>query len=182
MLIFKKIIDFFEITQSRLFSHINDARRSLIYGVKNLWIWFPVIWSDRNWDHQFIYEVFKHKLHLTEQLIRNDGIHINHLRDAKRIKLCVDLLDRLINDEYHETAFKPHRKKWGKPKFNWLESKKHPDMTELKIIHPNVKTAEDEKKQSKQFRVCAKNESNLREQDLDLLFKIMRKHIQEWWD
>jgi hypothetical protein len=182
MLTIQKIKDFFEVAESRLSEKIKDTRRNIVYGVKNLWIWFPVIWPDRNWDHQFIYEVLKHKLHLTEQLIRHDGIHINHLRDAKRIKLCVDLLDRLINDEYHETAFKSHQKKWGKPKFNWLDSKEHSDMTELKITHPNVETAEDEKKQSKQFKVCAKNEVNLREQDLDLLFKIMRKHVQEWWD
>ena len=178
----QKITKLCEDIQDFLFEKTMDFRRNVTQGFESLWKWLPVIWKDRQWDHQFIYEVFRHKLHLTEQLIRHDGIHLYHIRDADKIKLCVNLLDRLMKDEYHETAFKPHRKKWGEPKFDWIEAKEHAGMTELKITHPNVETTKDEEKQSKDFKRCAKDEVTLREQDLDLLFKLMRKHIQSWWD
>jgi len=55
-------------------------------------------------------------------------------------------------------------------------------MCELTITHPNVITDEDEKSQSKDFKNACKHEVSLREQDLDILFKTMRKHIQTWWD
>ena len=161
---------------------IKDFFRNIRIGVPNLIIWFPIIWKDRDWDHQFIYQIFRHKLHLTEQFIRHHGIHINNIDDANKIKICVNLLDRLIEDEYHETAFKRHVEKWGPPDLNWNDSKDYPKMCELSITHPNVKTDKDKKAERKDFSNSCKNESALREQDLDMLFKNMRKHIQTWWD
>jgi len=178
----QKIKDFFDVAENRLYEKIKDVKRNLIYGVKNLWVWFPVIWNDRNWDHQFIYKVFRYKLHLTEQLIRNNGHHLYHIKDADKIKICVNLLDRLMKDEYHEMTFKNHDKKWGESKFDWIEAKEYPNMTELKITYPNVKTDKDKENEKKDFQRCSKHEAALREQDLDLLFTNMRKHIQGWWD
>ena len=55
-------------------------------------------------------------------------------------------------------------------------------MQELHIDYPKVKTEKDSEQQTKDFKVHSKMEADLREQDLDLLFKLMRKHIQTWWD
>jgi hypothetical protein len=30
-------------------------------GVQNLWYWFPIIWKDRNWDSNYIFEIMSHK-------------------------------------------------------------------------------------------------------------------------
>jgi len=161
---------------------IKDFFRSIKIGVPNLIRWFPVIWKDRDWDHQFIFQIFRHKLHLTEQFIRRYGIHTNNIDDADKIKLCVNLLDRLIKDEYHENAFKHHEEKWGPPELNWHDSEEHEGMCGAAITHANVKTDEDEKSQNKDFKIACEHEVSLREQDLDMLFNYMRKHIQSWWD
>jgi len=182
MLTIQKIKDFFEVAESRLYEKIKDTRRNLIYGIKNLWIWFPVIWKDRQWDHQYIYGVLRHKLYLTEQLIRHHGYHVYHTKDADKIKVCVDLLDRLIKDEYHEMAFKSHEKKWGRMKLNFKDSINSPGVKLAVITHPNVKTDKDKINERKDFKIASQRETELREQDLDLLFKMMRKHIQSWWD
>jgi len=161
---------------------VKDISRNIKQGIESLWIWFPVIWRDRQWDHQFIYQVFRHKLHLTEQLIRNHGHHLYHVKDADKIKLCVNLLDRLIKDDYHETAFKRHEEKWGAVQLNWNNSEDHPDMQEAAITYPNVKTDEDKNSERKDFKIASQNEMKQREQDLDILFKNIRRHIQTWWD
>ena len=165
-----------------MFQKIKDLPRSIKYGIQSLWQWTPIIWKDRQWDHQFIYTILRHKLYLTEQLIRYHGHHLYHIRDADKIKTCVNLLDRLIKDEYHETAFKRHHEKWGEPKLRFKDSKDYPGMSEGLIHHPNVKSAKDKESESKDFKFACKKETNLRDQDLDLLFKLMRKHIQGWWD
>lgn len=165
---FKKIYDYCK----------NDIPR----GIKNLITWFPVVWKDRQWDHQFIYVVLRHKLHLAEQYIRHHGIHVNNIRDANQIKMCINLLDRLIKDEYHEIAFKRHEEKWGLPKFIWNDANSDEKMYELIIKYPNVKTDKDKKSQNKDFGFASSRETELREQDLDLLFGYMRKHIQGWWE
>lgn len=161
---------------------IKDLPRNIRQGIKSLWIWFPIIWKDRQWDHQFIYAVLRHKLHLTEQLIRHHGHHLYHVKDADKIKVCVDLLDRLMKDEYHEMAFKDHEKKWGEMELNFKDAADHPGMHEAVITHPNVKTDEDKKAERKDFKIASEHEAALRENDLDFLFKMMRKHIQSWWD
>jgi len=150
-------------------------------GIKNLIMWFPIVWRDRNWDHTYIYRILRHKLYLTEMLIRNHGIHVRNIKDANKIKLCVNLLDRLINDDYHEGAFKRHYEKWGHGKFLWDDADLEGYKT-LKIEYPNVKTSKDEIQEKKDFSRSSKHEIMLREQDLDYLFKQMRKHIQTWWN
>ena len=55
-------------------------------------------------------------------------------------------------------------------------------MSELHIDRPNVKTEEDKEQERKEFRRASEHEAKLREQDLDMLFKNMRKYIQTWWD
>lgn len=173
------------IIQTLKYKFQNEIRywpRSFKIGIKNLIVWFPIVWKDRQWDHQYIYTVFRHKLNLTEQFIRHNGIHVNNIADADKIKKCVILLDRLMKDEYHENVFKNHYKKWGEPNMDFKDCDENPELSVLDIKYPHVKTEEDDKKQTKDFRIKSKMEAAMREQDLDMLFKLMRKHIQSWWD
>jgi hypothetical protein len=156
--------------------------RALKIGTKNLITWFPIIWKDRQWDHTFIYTIFRKKLSLTEHYIRNYGIHVDAKRDADRIKTCVLLLDRLLEDEYHEMAFKRHHEKWGQPEMQFKKCEDSTNYSKLHIHHDKVITEQDEVNERKDFHNAYEHEQYLREQDLELLFKIMRKHIQGWWD
>ena len=161
---------------------ILDFPRKVKYGIINLIRWFPVIWKDRNWDHYFIYEVLHFKLSQTEKYLRKYGHHLNAERDAYNIQVCVNLLKRLMDDDYGEMVFKPHDKKWGKAKFNWDDCEDKPGYCSLRIERPDVKTEEDKIQERKEFRLLSKHEEQLKQQDLDYLFKMMRKHIQSWWD
>jgi len=85
-----------------MFKRIRIAWRDLLQGVQNLWIWFPVIWKDRYWDHYFLMVLMHKKLELMEKGILKNAIHVNYQRDAFQIKRCRLLLKRLIDSEvYH---------------------------------------------------------------------------------
>ena len=120
------------------------------YGIENLINWFPVVWKDRNWDHVYIYNILRHKLHLTEQQIRIHGHHVDKDKDADNIKVCVNLLDRLINDEYHEAAFKRHEERWGEAKFRFEDVEGMPEHQELHIDYPKVLTEKDKERERKE--------------------------------
>ena len=163
---------------------LKDVRyffRDLKQGIKNLIIWFPVIWKDRWWDHWFFYVLLHKKLSLMEENIRKYGIHVNAEQDADKIKICVNILKRLIDDKYHEIAHSNHKKKWGESKMNFIDTD-DPELSELKITYDSVKTDKDKEQQRKDFRRACEKEQELREQDLDMLFTLLRKHIQTWWD
>jgi len=157
-------------------------RHDLPTGISNLIRWFPTIWSDRNWDHTFIYMMLRNKLKNQEQYIRKYGIHLYAERDADNMKVCILLLDRLIEDNYHVMAFKRHDEKWGEANMTWPDYDAKPGYSILKIDRPNVNTEKEKAQERKEFRTCSKHEGYLIQQDLDLLFKTMRKHIQAWWD
>lgn len=167
---------------NEIFDKIKSVYYKIKYGIENLILWFPVVWKDRNWDHYFIYVMVRHKLHLTEQLIRNHGHHIRNIKDADDIKLCINLLDRLIEDDYYESAFKNHDKKWGEVKVRFEDCDDNPEMQEFHIDRPNANTSKEKEKEKKDFFKAYKRETDLREQDLDMLFKYMRRKIQCWWD
>ena len=156
--------------------------RSIKYGIQNLITWFPIIWKDRDWDHWYLYTILKFKLSNMEKLHRKYGHCVNSEKMADQIKVCVNLLDRLIKDEYYEMTFKNHEKKWGEAHFNWDNCEDKKGYCSLRIERDNVKTDEDKKQERKQFRRLCKIEANLRKQDVEYLFKIMEKHIQGWWD
>jgi len=150
-------------------------------GIKNLRRWFKIIWSDRDYDPYFIYTVLHHKLSLMEHFIRHDGHHLYAKRDADQIKKCVLILNRLIEDDYHENAFKDHERKWGVPEMEWTPID-NGELSELHINYPNVKTEKDKETERKEFKRVCEHENILREQDLEILFGSMRKHIRGWWD
>ncbi len=161
---------------------IKDIPYNIKYGIKNLIQWFPVIWKDRQWDNFFIYIILRRKLHLTEQLTRKYGHHTKHIQDADKIKKCVIILDRLIEDDYNENVYRNHDKKWGDGKMIFTDSTEYPQCSKLDIKYENVKTKEDEKLQTKEYRILMNKPQDLINQDLDMLFKLMRKNIQTWWD
>ena len=165
----------------RLYIKIRDyIQHDIPYGINNLIKWFPVIWKNRDWDHYFIYVILRHKLHLTEEHIRVCNNHTTAQQTAKKIKICVNLLDRLISDEYHEMVFKKHDEKWGEPEFNFKDYNE--DSLEATIVHKNVKTVKDKEKERKDFNTSYEHEQYLIKQDKEMLFKIMNKYIDGWWD
>ena len=75
-------------------------RYDIKYGVKNLWRWKKVIWHDRDWDYHYLLEVMKFKLVEMEKLQRVHGNSVDHLKYAKEIEDAIDVIQRLIDDDY----------------------------------------------------------------------------------
>lgn len=168
----------------RIWYWIKDLKylpRNIIVSIKNLIVWFPLIWRDRQWDYIFIYRILHKKLSLMEKFIRKDGIHVRNIQDADKMKTCILLLERLMNDIYHDQAFKKHYEKWGDPLMRFIDCE-HEDCHEIIFDYKNVKTEKDEKQKTKEFRRCIKHEEYLMKQDSELLFKMLHKHIRTWWD
>ena len=74
--------------------------RGFFTSVGNLIKWFPVIWKDRDWDDHYIFEVFKFKLEKQAKYIKEKGFHTNSDLDAKRMMLCVKLMEKIQEDFY----------------------------------------------------------------------------------
>ena len=81
-------------------SKIGYKVRGFFTSVGNLIKWFPVIWKDRDWDDHYIFEVFKFKLVKQAKYIKEKGFHTNSDLDAKRMILCVKLMEKVQEEFY----------------------------------------------------------------------------------
>jgi hypothetical protein len=78
-------------------------------GVKNIWYWFPIIWKDRNWDDHYIFEILQHKLTAQAKYIGDRDRHTRAQLDAKRMRLCVKLI-QLVQDETYQMEYMDYHK------------------------------------------------------------------------
>lgn len=153
------------------------------YGIKNIFIWIPVLLEDRQWDHSFLLVILRKKLSLMEKFFRTKGNHVGAEKDADNIKTAICLLDRLLKDDYMESAFVPHKKKYGESTMVWEEIPDMPKSVKMDIKYENQPVTEEEKKKERElFLRCMNKEDYLRKQDLTYLFKHLEKHLFGWWD
>lgn len=81
------------------------------YGIKSLLFYFPVIWKDRSWDYVFMLMLEQHKL---KQMLEHHEKYRtfeeveNVIRD---LKLCIELLDIVIEDDFRSKKYVNFRNK-----------------------------------------------------------------------
>lgn len=83
----------------RLYRIIDFFRYNIPYGVRNLIAWFPLIWSDRNWDWVFLARIMEFKLRRMSEHSRKYACHVGAGRDARDMLICAKLLQTIIDDD-----------------------------------------------------------------------------------
>jgi hypothetical protein len=131
--------------------------------------WFPIIWKDHDWDHYYLYYMLRHKLRRMRKNHEEKRIIADWERVANEIMVAENLLDRLIEDNYLFQEYEDMRKKY-------------PERDFIKTEDGHYKMTPMGPEQTKKTRAISKRMVDMRNQDLDFLFKHMRKHIEGWWD
>lgn len=166
-------------------------------GIKNLWYWFPVIWKDRNWDSNYIFDIMMHKLKAQSKYIGERDIHTRAKRDAEIMMTCVRLM-KLVQEEFYSSEYSDYHKTkhWfeeleDKPGYSSWESKlleenfddyfkKYP-LIYKKVMNGDGVFKREGREDDKQ--IIAMNISHINhDRARKLLFKIMEENIERWWD
>ena len=172
--------------------------KNFIEGVKNLWKWFPVIWKDRDWDTNFIYELIRVKLNNQADYIGFHNRHTSAKRDAELMRLTSRLI-KLCQDDYYDMEYMDYHES----KFNWLDVEDKPDLKRLEIEEINENFDEYFKKYPRQYKRVMSGEVSRFSRPIEdkdkkliameiahenqdrcrkLVFKIMSNNINKWWD
>jgi hypothetical protein len=179
---------------------------NFINGIKNIIKWFPVIWKDRNYDHSFIYTILKTKLDFQSEYIGKHGIHLNVDYDVKKMKLCSTLIEKLDSnyylDLYHDyyksnMKFIPltneeidemgddlgeDMKGGSRIEFELVWEKfddffqKYPHA--YKVVTQGVTPKDFDEKQTIAFKMS----NYLHVKAKQILFQIIDRNIEHWWD
>jgi hypothetical protein len=150
------------------------------YGIKNLFVWLPTIWGDRDWDEYFLLRILELKFKRMEHLFREHGNHVGADRTAHRLRICRCLCKRLAEEKYttpYDERNKPHLDWVGKK----IEESFHKEPNEngfITIIGHN----EPDEPEDRWIRPRHEHEEKMIQQDIDLLCKIIQRHVRGWWD
>jgi hypothetical protein len=148
-------------------------------GIRNLWRWKGIIWSDRNWDDTFLFRIMRHKLNLMYKDMNKYSHHLYVDDYLKTINKCILILDRLIDQEYSDNALYFHDKKWGEIKINTIPY--NDEYVKLDVYRPIARQKELEEQEIKEFQKWMKHSNYMEKQDIEFLFNTMKKHIRNWW-
>lgn len=164
-------------------------------GFINIWKWLPVIWKDRGYDHRYIYDVLHHKLILQKESLTRYHSHVDWKRDVAKIQLCINLIDRVREETYHEEYMKYFNDKhWfrdisGKPQYSELMSevivedfgpyfKKYPLMRKKALGYTGKWPYADKSDRCIAMWISHTNHERAR----SLLFRALDRYIEFWWD
>lgn len=139
-------------------------RYDIPWFFRNIWNFRKTLWVSRPWDWVGLYQSMYDALKGMEEQQRVYGSSVNSNEYAKDICICLKLLERLIADDYLTKGFKypPYKgmfsKKWSTKDPNSLYSQQ-----------PSYREG---------FKIRLSNQRA----DRELLFKLMARKSQGWWD
>lgn len=80
---------------------IREFYWSVKYGTKSLIKWLPIVWKDRDFDHDYFEDILRFKLRNMMNFFYGPDTHIeNAEKYGKEIEEVLDLLERVHNDNY----------------------------------------------------------------------------------
>ena len=176
---------YFTVLKKWPLSVIMDLKYDIENGIRNLILWTPTIWKDRNWDGYYILTILIKKIELQRECImKNNIIHPDELKvmddDMSR---CLSLLKK-VNDEwenYEKPFIDEHDKKWGKRNFEFAPVEGTNNFS-MEIRNSRDLSDADKEQERKEYLDGMSNAGEQRKKDLKEAMNIIASHVDEWWD
>ncbi len=149
-------------------------------GLKNIRYWLPVIWSDRDWDYNFLLIILAHKLRSIQDFFESDKTILSYehcKKAAGNARECAMLAERLIEYTSQNAAFAEHETKWGKSELI-IDDETH----EIHFIYKSFPDRESSIKASKELRELLDKAQEQEEKDKKDLFSNLNENLYSWWD
>lgn len=151
--------------------------RLIIWRIRNLFYWLPVIWRDENYDQAFLYRIMGHKIaamleHTTScSMGRQDEV-------PEQYGQAIRLLDDLAEGRYEDDAFETHVKIFGASERRRFPSENHPEFDSVEITYPETEDQELAKRALMAFGRMAELNNRIALNALGELIKLSDR----WWD
>lgn len=149
--------------------------QKLIKSVTNLIKWFPIIWNDEDWDYNYLYKILTIKLENMEKYFVSDKtLATSSKQTGHELMVVKNLAKRLANDNYLENALTEYNKLYKDKDLFGSEPSDNPRYTTLVEVGT--------KHQHDMFRRAGKYSEIMKKQDKIMLFDLIKKNIDGWWD
>jgi hypothetical protein len=160
--------------------------RNLKYYFKNIIKWSPILWQDRDWDHNYIISALRFKIEKTAKYISENRRYVGYERDVERMNLVIRLIDKM-QDEYYSCEYQDYYK--SDFRFEKIENSElsllHSDMLENNLEeyfkkYPNTYKLFPEHNEN--LKIALRMGNHLHAKCKRILFKLLEQNIEKWWD
>jgi len=164
--------------------------RLFFTGCHNLIKWSPTIFKDKDWDQWHIYNILQKKIEFQRKKIIYENRHTQVYRDNRDMTIVLNLIER-VNEDFYGLEYLDYSE--SKFRFEPIEGDDEYYTMEQDVISENY----DEyiKKYPSSVRKVLKKKSDLDKKDLcfwvanynkekahDLLHRMLKERIRNWWD
>ena len=73
---------------------------SIPFRIGRIISYIPVIWNDHDWDHAYVLKLLRYKFKRMRNLFQK-CTHHDHIEDIVYLTYTIEVLDRLIKDDYY---------------------------------------------------------------------------------
>lgn len=158
--------------------------------IKNLWRWLPIVWNDRDWDDSFIFKILKFKIKNTANYTEQRQRFVGYEHEVARMRLCIRLIERIQEEwygmeyfDYHTSTFEfvPIRDTDScEMKSEIIEDNLDDYFKKYPLIYKRV--VADFGSDSNRIQIALHMGHKNHERAKRLMFDILNKHIENWWD
>ena len=142
-----------------------------------------LLWNDSEFDYSFLLELLQFKLTLMAQSFEKHGISVNSRKISKELKLCADLIQRIIEDKYADIELEHIDRKYGELVWESTPVEGNKNLATLHLYRKKALEGTAEYKQMMdESRKAYKNAELQKQRDIDYLCDTMKKRMQLWWD
>lgn len=139
-------------------------------GIKNIIRWFPIIWNDRDWDQAYLQRIIEQKLRFMADNTKHWHV-VRADRSRREMLICAELLKRAHTQDMQFPLGQSFEDVHFNYNSDWLENFDPADERGLRRLNLP-------KSRWPYYKYLDAKEHHYHE----LLFKIMSKKINTWWD
>jgi hypothetical protein len=171
---------------SKIWTDVIYPLRCVKYGLINLWLYLPVIWFDRDWDHAFLLALWEFKFRRMAEYHTRHGHSTSSSSRAAELRLAAALCKRIHEDAYADIPQAQHNAKWGKTHVEHIPHSWDKDgrllTTAVAISKEKAVTEAEIKLEAEEFARLFKKENAQKDADVVYLSNMIRKRLLDWWD
>lgn len=153
-----------------LWHNVSNAYWNVRNGLIQVRRYGRLIWNNRDWDFCFLLDLLEAKFRWMAVECGDLGHHVGSEREGKQLRVCAELCRRIREDSYYRNLTGPVEYK------QWFEDKEDHSIFHSECYKDGVLMTWDER------RVLYKQAEKARQNDLEYLTTLMRKHLLGWWD
>ncbi len=148
---------------------------------QKLFIYLPLLWNDRDWDHSYLLRLMEVKLSLMAEHFKEHDMHVGSQKYARQMRVASALCKRIREDDYASLPLKRLEEVYGELQFN-SEPTDNPHANRLIVDRLKARVGTDayDEVTEKERRIFDHARNQLKA-DKEYLFNLMKNKIDHWW-